>query len=74
MHDVRNPALATEFQYKCPNSRREPAAALGMATVWMKTDAEWAQGVAREPHIHDTTGDIKGRVEQAIAVRTRGGD
>lgn len=47
----------------------ESAAALGMTTVWMKTDAEWAQGVAPEAHIHHVTGDLLGWVEQVIADR-----
>jgi putative hydrolase of the HAD superfamily len=47
----------------------EPAAALGMTTVWMKTDAEWARGVAPEAHIHHVTGDLLGWVEQVISAR-----
>ena len=49
----------------------EPAASLGMTTVWMKTDAEWAQGVAPEAHIHHVTGDLLGWLEQVIADRNR---
>jgi putative hydrolase of the HAD superfamily len=47
----------------------EPAAALGMTTVWMKTDAEWAQGVAPEAHIHHVTGDLLGWLTRVIAER-----
>jgi putative hydrolase of the HAD superfamily len=36
----------------------EPAAALGMTTVWMKTGAEWARDVAPEAHIDHVVGDI----------------
>jgi len=49
----------------------EPAASLGMTTVWMKTDAEWAQGVAPEAHIHHVTGDLLGWLERVIADRNR---
>jgi len=36
----------------------EPAATLGMKTVWMRTGAEWAQDVAPEPYIDHITRDI----------------
>jgi putative hydrolase of the HAD superfamily len=36
----------------------EPAAALGMKTVWMRTGAEWAQDVEPEPYIDHIIGDI----------------
>lgn len=36
----------------------EPAATLGMKTVWMRTGAEWAQDVAPEPYIDHIIGDI----------------
>ena len=49
----------------------EPAAALGMTTVWMKTDAEWARGIAPEAHIHHVTDDILHWVERVIAGRGR---
>jgi putative hydrolase of the HAD superfamily len=35
-----------------------PAARLGMTTVWVRTDAEWAKGVGAEPHIHHAVDDI----------------
>jgi len=36
----------------------EPAATLGMTTVWMRTGAEWAQDVEPEPYIDHIIGDI----------------
>ncbi len=41
----------------------EPAAALGMTTVWIKTGAEWARDVAPEPHIDHVIDDIRGWVD-----------
>lgn len=35
-----------------------PAAELGMTTVWMKTDASWAQGVTPGPHVHHVVEDL----------------
>lgn len=49
----------------------EPAAALGMTTVWMRTNAEWAQGIAPEAHIHHVTDDLLHWVEQVVAGRER---
>lgn len=36
----------------------EPAAALGMTTVWMRTGAEWAHDVGPEPYVDCVTSDI----------------
>jgi len=36
----------------------EPAATLGMTTVWMRTGVEWAQDVEPEPYIDHIIGDI----------------
>jgi putative hydrolase of the HAD superfamily len=33
----------------------EPAARIGMTTVWVRTDAAWARDVAPGPHIHHAT-------------------
>jgi putative hydrolase of the HAD superfamily len=41
----------------------EPAAELGMRTVWMKTGAEWARNTKAEAHIHHLTGDLKSWVD-----------
>jgi putative hydrolase of the HAD superfamily len=35
-----------------------PAARLGMTTVWVRTDAEWAKGIGAEPHIHHAVDDV----------------
>jgi len=37
-----------------------PAAAIGMTTVWMKTDAAWAQGIVPGPHVHHVVEDLAG--------------
>lgn len=47
----------------------EPAATLGMTTVWMRTDAEWAQGVVPDTYVHHVTGDLLGWVEALTAGR-----
>ena len=49
----------------------EPAAALGMTTVWMKTGAEWAQDIAAEPHIHHVTDALKPWVDGIARTRSR---
>ena len=36
----------------------EPAATLGMTTIWMRTGVEWAQDVEPEPYIDHIIGDI----------------
>ena len=49
-----------------------PAAALGMTTVLVKTDGEWAPDVAEEAaegdHIHHVTEDLAAWLEQAAAA------
>ena len=62
-----NPARAVMIDDIARNL--EPAAALGMTTVWMRTDAEWAQGIDPEAHIHHVTGDLLAWVEDAIGQR-----
>lgn len=47
----------------------EPAAALGMTTVWMQTGAEWSRETVIESHIHYVTGDIMGWVEGVAAAQ-----
>lgn len=37
----------------------EPAAYIGMTTVWMKTEAEWAHGVEETDHIHHVVDDLR---------------
>ena len=51
-----NPARAAMIDDIARNL--EPAHALGMTTVWMKTDAEWARGDAPAEHIHHVTDDL----------------
>ena len=48
----------------------EPAASLGMTTVWMQTGAEWARDVEPEAHIDHVVGDILSWVEE-IAQSSR---
>ena len=36
----------------------EPAASLGMTTIWMQTNTEWAQNSATHKNIHFVTDDI----------------
>jgi len=48
----------------------EPAAALGMTTVWMQTGAEWAKDVTPEAHIHSMTRDIMEWVTDTVAIRS----
>ncbi len=45
----------------------EPAAALGMKTVWMKTGAEWARDVEPEAHIDHVIGDVFSWVQDVLA-------
>ena len=35
-----------------------PAHALGMKTVWLKTDYDWAKAGAQEPHVHHVAEDL----------------
>lgn len=50
----------------------EPAAALGMKTVWMKTGAEWAREIEPEAHIDHVIGDILPWVAGVAAARNGG--
>ena len=47
----------------------EPAAKLGMKTVWMRTGAEWARGVKPEAHIDHVISDILSWVQGVAAMR-----
>lgn len=51
-----DPRAAAMFEDLPGNLR--PAAALGMTTVLVKTDAEWAQDGAEGDHIHHVTDDL----------------
>ena len=46
-----------------------PAARLGMTTVWVRTDAHWAQGVGAEPHIHHAVDDLLAWLEAKVPGR-----
>ena len=37
----------------------EPAAQLGMMTVWKKTNAEWSKNIEAESHIDHVVDDLK---------------
>ncbi len=45
-----------------------PAAEIGMTTVWLKTDAEWARSVADTGHIHHATSDLRAWLEEVPAA------
>lgn len=46
-----------------------PAARLGMTTVWVRTDADWAKGVGAEPHIHHAIDDVLAWLEAHVPRR-----
>jgi len=46
-----------------------PAAARGMSTVWLETDAEWASYDPPGPHVHHTTRDLLGFLRAVLDVR-----
>lgn len=41
-----------------------PAAAMGMATLWVKTDTKWGQYKSDEPHVHHATEDLPGWLDE----------
>ncbi len=43
-----------------------PAASLGMATVWLHTDAEWARDETAGPHVHHVTRDLLEFLEELV--------
>lgn len=45
----------------------EPAAEIGMTTVWMKTGAEWARDIDGGDHIDHVTGDLAAWLEGIVA-------
>ncbi len=49
----------------------EPAAALGMTTVWMRTDTEYAQQGAQGDHIHHVADDLVDWLEGVLAARAQ---
>lgn len=46
-----------------------PAAALGMATVWLETDAEWATYDPPGPHVQHTTRDLLAFLRAVLDAR-----
>lgn len=49
----------------------EPAADLGMTTVWFQTGAEWARGVDRADYIHHVTDDIAAWIGELLGPGER---
>ena len=45
----------------------EPAAKLGMTTVWMKTSADWAQDIEVADYVHHVTEDLTGWIDGLLA-------
>jgi putative hydrolase of the HAD superfamily len=46
-----------------------PAAALGMTTVWIETDADWARVEGPREHVHHVTRDLLGFVQGVLDAR-----
>ena len=46
----------------------EPAAEMGMTTVWVRTGAAWDEDAAAGPHIHYQTHDIASWLERLVDV------
>ena len=46
----------------------EPAARMGMTTVWVRTGAAWDEDAADGPHIHHRTHDIAGWLQRLAAA------
>ncbi len=44
----------------------EPAAALGMTTVWVQTNTSWAKNVTKTDHIDHVITDLTGFLETLI--------
>jgi len=51
----------------------EPAAELGMTTIWMKTGAEWAAGDVAGPFIDHVVGDLLAWVGRMVAAQRAAG-
>ena len=66
MHDI-DPTRAAMIDDISRNL--EPAARLGMTTIWMKTGAEWSLDSQIDEHIHHITGDIMSWVEGVGAAQ-----
>jgi putative hydrolase of the HAD superfamily len=46
-----------------------PAAARGMATVWLETDAEWASYDPPGPHVHHSTRNLDAFLRAVLDAR-----
>ena len=62
LHDI-NPARAAMVE-DIPRNL-EPAAELGMTTVWVRTETAWAKGVTETGHIDHVTEDLSAWLRQA---------
>lgn len=51
-----DPARAAMIEDMAKNLK--PAADLGMRTVWLKSDYDWATAGAEEPHVHHVADDV----------------
>jgi len=47
----------------------EPAAELGMTTVWVRTDTDWAKGITETGHIDHVTDDLTTWLKETIKRR-----
>ena len=65
-HDI-DPAMACMVDDIARNLA--PAAALGMTTVWLETDAEWATADPIGPHVHHTTRDLAAFLRGVLDAR-----
>lgn len=66
LHDI-DPAKAVMVDDIVGNL--EPAAELGMTTVWMKTSAEWARNVEVADYVHHVTEDLAGWIHGLLPPR-----
>ncbi|MGE0745950.1 MAG: pyrimidine 5'-nucleotidase [Rhodospirillales bacterium] len=62
-----DPARAAMFDDIIANLK--PAAALGMTTVWVKTDAAWARDMTPGPEVHYVVENLKAWIEAAVDGR-----
>ncbi|HCH55740.1 MAG TPA: pyrimidine 5'-nucleotidase, partial [Rhodospirillaceae bacterium] len=62
LHDI-NPARAAMVE-DIPRNL-EPAAELGMTTIWVRTETDWAKGFTKTGHIDHVTEDLSAWLRQA---------
>lgn len=63
LHDI-DPARAAMVE-DIPRNL-EPAAVLGMTTIWVRTDTDWAKGITETGHIDHVTGDLSAWLRAAV--------